>query len=428
MSIFALKIMFPMVRYVYMMLLMLLPLTGSAQFVYSLSPDVRSPRIELNGQWDAMPVMVLGSDDVMCFSFDEMSHAYHRFTYRITHCNSDWIPSDMHEIEFLEGFNGVPVEEWENSVNTTVLYTHYSFSLPNEDVSLLLSGNYKVEIFDDEAENDIPLAVFCFSVVEPKVGISAMVSGDTDISFNDGHQQLSFVVDYSRWNISSPSSEVKPVVYQNRRPDNVVSGIKPTYITGNSLEYVHNERLVFNAGNEYRRFELTDPDYPGLNVEEVAIYSQEYHALLYMDRPRVTRSSYIDENGRYYVNTLEGYGSPIEADYAYVHFALDVPYRDGGNYYLLGDLCGNSLSPVSVLDYDSDGGYYHTTQLLKLGLYNYMYVWLPHGNSVAQTSVAEGDIFNTENEYLIYIYYRGFGERYDRLVGVHAFRYLFEHN
>ena len=57
MSIFALKIMFPMVRYVYMMLLMLLPLTGSAQFVYSLSPDVRSPRIELNGQWDAMPLM-----------------------------------------------------------------------------------------------------------------------------------------------------------------------------------------------------------------------------------------------------------------------------------------------------------------------------------------------------------------------------------
>lgn len=417
-----------MIRPIYIMLLLLLPLVGSAQFVHTSAPRVRSLQMELNGEWGTLPVMTLGSDDVIRFSFDEMSHTYHRFTYRIVHCNRDWAPSDMHEIEYLDGFNDVLVDEWENSVNTTRLYTSYSFSLPNPNVSLLLSGNYKVEIHDDEDEDDSPVAVFCFSVVEPKVSIKASVSGDTDISLNDGHQQLSFVVDYADWNISSPSSEINPVVYQNRRRDNVVMDIKPTYMTGNTLEYVHNARLIFNAGNEYRRFELTDPYSPGMNVEEVALYGDEYHALLYMDKQRVTHSSYIDENGRYLVNTLEGYGSSIEADYVYVHFALDVPYRQGGNYYLLGDMCGNLLAPVSILDYDAEDGYYHTTQLLKLGVYNYMYVWLPDGGEVALTGPAEGDSYDTENEYLVYVYYRGFGERYDMLVGVCAVNYMLERN
>jgi hypothetical protein len=165
-----------------------------------------------------------------------------------------------------------------------------------------------------------------------------------------------------------------------------------------------------------------------MNVEEVALYGDEYHALLYMDKQRVTHSSYIDENGRYLVNTLEGYGSSIEADYVYVHFALDVPYRQGGNYYLLGDMCGNLLTPISILDYDAEDGYYHTTQLLKLGVYNYMYVWLPDGGEVALTGPAEGDSYDTENEYLVYVYYRGFGERYDRLVGVCAVNYMLERN
>lgn len=417
-----------MARFVYIMLLALLPFAGSAQFAYTNTPRVRSPRMELNGEWNALPVMLLGGDDVMHFSFDEMSHTYHRFTYRISHCNSDWTQSDMHEIDYLEGFNDVPVEEWENSVNTTRLYTHYSFSLPNDNVRLLLSGNYKVELFDDEEDSETPVAVFGFSVVEPKVQIAASVSGDTDVSLNDNQQQLSFVVDYSSFNIASPSSDIKPVVYQNRRLDNVVLGVKPTYISGNRLEYVHNDRLIFNAGNEYRRFELTDPDYPGVNVEEVVLYGDEYHALLYMDKRRSTHSRYIDENGRYYVNTLEGNGSPIEADYVYVHFALEAPYRSGGDYYLLGDMCGNMLSPDSKLDYDSEAGYYHTTQLLKLGLYNYMYVWLPDGARLAQASLAEGDLYDTENEYLIYVYCRGFGERYDRLIGVCRINYELERN
>ena len=226
---------------------------ANAQFSRSLAPSVRTTRMVLNDEWGLPPVMQLGSDDVLHFSFDEMSHVYHRYTYRIVHCNADWQQSGLLEMDYLDGFNDLQIDEWENSVNTTQLYTHYQFEIPNDEMTLKASGNYRVEVFDEESGDDVPVAIFEFSVVESLLSFDVVLCGDTDVSFNEGHQQLSIAVGYPSF-ISSPASELKPVIYQNRRRDNCVMGITPTYITGNKVEYVHNSRLIFDAGNEYRRF------------------------------------------------------------------------------------------------------------------------------------------------------------------------------
>ena len=394
----------------------------SAQTAMSHTESVRTPMMVLNDEWNAPAVMLLGSDDVIHFSFDEMSHVYHRYICRITHHNADGSRSELSEIEYIDGFNDFVIESWENSHNTTQLYTHYTFSLPNDDVALKVSGNYRIEVFDYDSVEDMPVVTYDFSVLEPKVDIRAVVSGDTDRTYNDGEQQLSFVVNHERCNVVSPANDLIPVVFQNRRRDNSVVGIKPTYITGNEVEYVHNDKLIFEAGNEYRRFELTDPNSPGMNVEDVVYHDGAYHALLYVDKPRVSYSNVIDENGRFYVNTLEGYGMPIEADYVNVHFAVNLPYRTGGNYYLAGDFCGNGFDRKNILFYDKDEGYYFASYLLKLGVYNYQYVWLPDGEQKGSLALSEGNFYNTGNEYLIYIYHREFGARYDRLVGFHITR------
>ena len=411
-----------MFRSVVFSLALFVVLAVNAQSSRSFLPSVRSTQVLLNGEWGKLPVMRLGGDDVLLFSFDELSHIYHRYTYRVVHCNADWSPSDLLEIDYIEGFNDVLIEDWENSVNTNQLYTHYEFAIPNENISLKVSGNYRVEVFDDEAEEDVPVASFDFSVVEPFVSFEAGVSGDTDISFNEGHQQVSFAVHYPSF-VSSSSAELKAVVYQNGRRDNVVRDILPTYITNGVVEYVHNEKLIFDAGNEYRRFEITDPNSPGEGVEEVVYAGGLYNVILYMDKPRVSHSNYRDENGRFLVNTFEGFGTQIEADYVNVHFALDVPRLAGGEFYLLGDFCGNGFTPANKLSYDDEDGYYFTSQLLKMGVYNYRYVWVPFVTGKVLDAPSEGDFYETENEYSIYIYYRGIGDRADRLLGVHSVVY-----
>ena len=404
-------------RIVFAILIFLSFSVVKAQFAISNTESVRTLVMVVNDKWDAPAVIVLGSDDVIHFSFDEMSHVYRRYICRVTHRNADGSRSELSEIDYIDGFNDFVIEEWENSHNTTQLYTHYAFDLPNDDLLLKVSGNYRVEVFDEEDDAEIPVVTYYFSVVEPMVGIRADVCGDTDRTFNEGEQQLSFVVDHARCNVVSPASDIIPVVYQNRRRDNAVVGIKPAYVKGNEVEYVHNGKLIFDAGNEYRRFELTDPNSPGMNVEDVVYHEGAYHALLYVDKARVSYSNTIDENGRFYVNTLEGYGMPIEADYVNVHFAVKLPYRTGGNYYLSGDFCGNGFDKKNILFYEEEEGYYFTSHLLKLGVYNYQYVWVPDGGQKVSTAHTEGNFYNTENEYLIYVYHREFGARYDRLVG-----------
>lgn len=416
-----------MFRGFFTVLLLFVAATAGAQYAVSHSTAINSPCMMLNEEPDAPPVMKLGGDDVLHFSFDEMSHAYKRYLCRVTHYNADYSQSGLSEIEYLEGFNDFPIDQWENSVNTTRLYTHYEFAVPNENISLKVSGNYRVEVFDDEASQDLPVASFDFAVVEPKVAVNAWVSGDTDHTLNTTEQQLSFVINTARCNVASPASEILPVVMQNRRRASMVSELCPTYIMGNELQYVHNEKLIFPSGNEYRRFEITDPRTPGMGVEELFYTPDGYHALLFIDKPRQSHSNYRDENGRYYINTLEGRGSLMEADYVRVHFALGVPERRNGCFYLQGDFC-NSLSSDNILEYDSEGGFYFISKLLKLGLYNYNYVWLPEDGVALQQGGVEGDFYDTENEYIIYIYHREFGARYDRLVGVHTVNYRLEDN
>ena len=390
---------------------------AGAQFATSYSNAIKTPQMMLNDDWKALPVMELGSNDVVHFSFDEMSHVYHRYTCRITHCNADGTQSDLLEIDYLEGFNDFVIEEWENSHNTTRLYTHYSFDVPNDDINLKVSGNYRLDVFDDESDGESPVLSFGFSVVEPLVSIDAWVGGDTDRTFNAGEQQLSFVVDHSRCNVVSPASDLVPVVMQNRRRDNMVVGVTPTYMTGAKAEYVHNGKLIFEAGNEYRRFELTDPDMPGMNVEEVVYHDSAYHALLYIDKPRFSYTNGIDENGRFYINTTEGCGSPLEADYVNVHFAISMLPRMGGRFYLSGDFCNGGFCEENRLVYDAAEGYYFVSALLKLGVYNYQYVWLPDNGTSVTSAPAEGSFYNTGNEYLVYVFHREFGARYDKLVG-----------
>lgn len=398
-------------------LLLFFPLCIHSQYTVSYSSDVRSLQMKVNDIWDKLPIITLGSDDEICFSFDEMSHTYHRYIYRIIHCNADWSQSELFTSDYLNGFNEQTIEDWQNSEGTTMQYTHYEFCLPNENVSFKASGNYLVQIIDDDSDSDMPVATFSFAVIERKVGVEASVTSDTEIDLNKTHQQVSFTIHHGGYNIVSPASDVKVCVVQNRRPDNAVTDLQPTYITAGKLEYVYKRELIFDAGNEFRRFEITDPYSPGMGVDKVYYDGEVYNVELYPDRPSITRNNHRDENGRFYINTLQGYNVDVEADYAFVHYRLNTPYRSGGNYYLAGDYWGNRFSDANILLYDNAEGAYFTSQLMKFGVYNYQYVWLPDEADEAFTEPAEGDFYETENEYLILVYHREFGARYDRLVG-----------
>ena len=400
-------------------------------------PMIHTLQTTVNDDWLHDDVITLGTDDWVTISFDHFTHDYHRFIYKIVHCNADWTPSDLFEVDYMDGFNNQPIEDYENSLNTTMLYTHYRLNLPNDDIQFKVSGNYRVEIFldenDDENEENsefriqnsglTPVATACFRVVEPRMGLNVSVTTNTDIDTNLSHQQVAFTLNYTPGEVMDPATEIKPYVYQNNRTDNMVSLVKPIYVSPGRLEYRHNRALIFPAGNEYRRFEVINMHYATQGVDEISYFAPYYHATLLPDAPRRNYSYDEDHDGRYFIRYNMALDTDTEADYLFVHFTLNMPRRTGGNFYLTGEFTYNDFDQTCQATYNDDAQAYEATLLLKQGAYNFMYLWVPEGSTAGQTGPAEGNFYEAENEYQVYIYHRPFGGRYDRLVAAQQVKF-----
>lgn len=377
--------------------------------------NIKSLQVKPNGEWGEQPVIPLGGANYMEISFDDLQHNFVRYTYTITHCNADWKQSDLIRSEYMDGFDDNRIDEYDQSMNTEMEYNHYTFTLPNEDVKLLVSGNYIVNIFEDGV--DEPVARACFSVIEPHVGIAMELSGNTDIDTYASHQQLSFVINYSGFQTRNAIDELIPVVRQNNRWDNAVYNLKPTFMRVNEMVYEHNRNLIFEAGNEFRRFEILDRHVPTMRIDRMRYDGDYYHATVMTDEQRTAYLFDRDQNGRYWVRNGNNVDNDTESDYYYTHFRLEMPQIPGGDLYISGDMTNYSMTEDFKMEYNLLEHAYELVLPLKQGSYNYQYLFLRDGNTVAEATPSEGSFHQTENEYSVYVYYRPFGTRYDKLVG-----------
>ena len=364
------------------------------------------------GDWERPPVVEMTSDETIAFSFDEMSHQYRRFTYRIQHCNALWEPSDILESDYLDGFNDQPIDDWENSLNTTFDYTHYRLTIPNDEVKLKLSGNYRLSICEDGRE----VAYFKFCLSEGMPLLSASVTDNTDIDTRESHQQVGLEVNYSSLRVRDHTKDLYTVVMQNGRTDNAVLNPAPTYNAGNKLTYEHCHELIFPAGNEFRRFEIVNMYDYFMNVDRIAFHDPFYHATLMQDTRRHAYKFDHDHNGRYLIRYNQASDNDNEADYLFVHFNLASERLTGGRMYVYGHFSGGNLTTKYEMEYNPQERAYQASILLKQGAYDYQYLWVPDGETAGETKHAEGDWYETGNEYLILLYYKERGSRYDRLV------------
>ena len=368
------------------------------------------------------PVIELESDRWIEISFDLLDPEPKAYTYTITHCNADWNPSQLFQSEYMNGFQHLIIEDYAVSFNTTVNYVNYRLTFPNEDVFLKVSGNYVVQVFPQNSDN--PILNACFSVVEPVSPISLQVTSQTDKGMNNFYQQVNFSVSYGN-EVKTPMQDLKIFVQQNNRTDNEAVSVKPLIIQGNRLVFEHIPALIFEAGNEYRSFEMITHQYTGLNIETIEYHAPFYHTILRPDFIRNQRpySFMEDINGGFVVRSLSGIDYNYEADYHIVHFYLpcEKPFTD--NVYILGEVFNNLLDARSQMDYSAADKGYVKSVMLKEGYYNYLYVTRKDEQSPANAAAVEGNFFQTENEYRVMVYFRPAGGRYDRLIGVQTIQF-----
>lgn len=388
--------------------------------VHILDNNVRSLKVALASNMYIPPVYMMGSSDRLIVSFDYLDYDVHYLRYSVTHCNADWQPSQLVESEYVTGFNYADIDDYAQSSATYVHYYNYQFALPNEDMDFLVSGNYLLTVYEQSDPDDI-LFQTRFSVCEGKVGVYPQVTSRTDVEYNNRYQQVSFDVRYKAGQIKDPYSELTCIVSQNSRPDNAVTVKRPLNVGVDHVTFDHNRDLIFPAGNEFRRFETVRAHNINMGVQSIRYYEPMYHATLMVDEPRAGMQYLYDKTqyGRFTIRNAEAYGeNSLEADYMITHFTLDTGgMLNGGRVWLYGEFNEGYPAAQTMMRYDAASGCYTADLLLKQGAYNYMYLWIPDGTTVGQTARIEGDHFETVNEYLVMVYDRPMGERYDRLVG-----------
>lgn len=400
---------------------LLASVTGAAQANHTgtVSPAFASLQVYAGDSELNDPVITLGDDDCrLTVEFDEIADDVRYMRYSITHCDASWQPSQLTETEYLDGFNEGTVDEWEFSRATTVGYVHYRIVLPNDRIRLRVSGNYVLRVYD-ESDPDNTLLRARFMVTEQTVGLSAEITSHTDVDYNDAHQQLSLTIDPGKVRLNDAFTDFKVVVSQNGRPDNERILMRPSRMQGGMLVYEHTPQLIFEAGNEYRRFENTSTRSTSMRIGAVEYHPPYYHAYIETDVPRNETQYLYDstQHGKFVVREYNSTLPDTEADYLVTHFALAMPELDDADIYLDGDLVNRRYDGRSRLSYNEATGCYETALLLKQGSYNYQYLTRRRGKTEALTGPVEGDFHNTVNLYRVAVYHRFPGERYDHLAG-----------
>lgn len=389
------------------------------------APNIRTPQLYQAGNQLGYPVLQLNSNDQLELHFDDVDADVKNYYYTYQLCNADWSPAVVSVFDYIRGFAQVRISNYQYSSVALTRYTHYQALLPDPNCLPIHSGNYLLKVFLDA---DTSKLVFTrrMLVVDKKVSGGVQLLQPLSFDIAHTHQRMLFKLNVSNVNPANPLDQIKVVILQNLRWDNVIRDIKPTFVVNNTLEYNStSDDIVFPGGSEWRWVDLQSFRYQSDRVQHVNYGKTSTEVFLRPDgdRSRQPYLFYKDYDGAYFTQTTESINPYYQTDYATVHFYFVPPDQSpwpDKDLYLLGQFTGGGLNDSTRMVFNTGTGRYERSFLLKQGFYNYSYVTVDKADPGRRPSFefTEGNHIETENMYTILVYYRALGARADELVGL----------
>jgi hypothetical protein len=363
------------------------------------------------------PVISISSETPLLAEFDDLTARFRSFRYKIFHCNADWTPSTLSEIEFTYEYNDYPINNYQASFNTKIPYYHYTLEIPK----LKLSGNYVVAVYEDNRPAKLVLTRR-FMIYEPRISVFPQVRLSTGINEQRTHQQIEFDLDYKGYEILSPQDDLKVLIRQNFRWDKTITKLRPTNVRvfDQRLEY-HPFDLSNNilAGNEFRWFDTRLSRGVGMSVNDIEQLADQTIARLRTDVSRAGGGASFqaqDFNGQYIVLNRDAANSTNEADYINVVFTLQSQAYPNAQVYVGGAFNLWQFEDANRMTYNAERNAYEASIYIKQGVVNYTYVAVQNDGRTNETAF-EGSFSSTANDYEIFVYHRPPAARADQLVG-----------
>ena len=364
---------------------------------------------------NVVPIFKLG--DGFQFQFDDLYGNEANYYFEIVHCDYDWNPTDIPKTEYMTGFDGQRIQEYENSINTLQIYSHYKLPIPNQYMQLRISGNYILKILDESKD-----VVFSrkFIVYEDLVTVPMQIKRARTANYLDYKHNVEFSVKSQLINFQNPLKNIKVTLFQNGQLNTAIKNIVPQYTIGNDLIYKYDTQTQFWGGNEFLYFDNSDIRSAGNNISRIDSSNGIYNSNLYTNNARANYPYSLtpDVNGNFVVRNIGGTKNEIEADYAWVYFSLSAPtfMKDKG-IYITGMFNNYSVSPEYKMDFNAAKNIFEKAILIKQGFTNFQYQIADDKGNIDAESAIDGNFWQTENEYTILVYYRENNDRYERVIG-----------
>jgi hypothetical protein len=413
-------------------LLLCMPLVAQAKggdddkgFVYTdriYRDNIKTAQVHQTSWMFSPPIIQLGAHQKLQLDFDDLDGDYKSYYYTFIHCDANWQASDINSMDYMRGFDQAFLNTYDYSFNTSQKYTHYTLIFPNKDIQLLLSGNYIVKVYLNNAPDSIVLTKR-FMIYEDLVTIHPR---EKEAIGEDMYtkQEINFSINTSRYKVLDPFHAMQVFISQDWRWDNAINNLQPQFIQDTALQYFQDDGNSFDGGNYFRNFDMTSLRYNTEHIEGKIANPTGEEIQLKKDVPRTTEPyfTYPDIQGQYKIMTKDADSSTINSEYVWVHFFMPMDSAmKGGKLYIFGQLSDWQCKPEFEMTYDDVLAAYTAKVLLKQGYYDYEYAFLKNGSSIADATVIEGSHMEQENNYYILVYNREIGLYYDRLIGYVAF-------
>jgi hypothetical protein len=392
-------------------------LTGTAQVETEIAPpyNIKTISFVQNSQ-NVVPVFRLG--DSFQFQFDDLFGNEADYYYEITHCDYNWVPTDIPKSEYLSGFDGQKIQQYVNSFNTLQTFTHYNLSIPNNFTKPLISGNYILTLLNSDKEVVLKRH---FILYEDLVSVPLKIKRPRTVKNIYSKHNLEFEIKAGdQMMFQNPMQNLKVLLLQNGKFNTAIRNVAPQYTVSNNFVYKYDQETQFWAGNEFLNFDSKDIKNANNYVSYINSDNDIYNTHLYTnnDKSSFPYTNFSDINGNFTVRKFDAENQQIESDYSWVYFSLSAPLANpSSSIYVVGMFNNYAVSPEYKMDFNTEKGLYEKAILIKQGFTNYQYLTVNSKGIIDQEHAIDGNFYQTENEYTVLVYYKGSADRYEKVIG-----------
>ncbi|MGL6038423.1 MAG: DUF5103 domain-containing protein [Soonwooa sp.] len=364
---------------------------------------------------------IISFSQQLILSFDDLTNSSQIYRYTIKHYDRNWQDDGLFFTEYANGSLNALIDNFQYSFNTVQAYTHYQLTFPNEKITPKISGNYEIIVYKDSA--DKPLFKKRFAIYEEAANVGLQLSRYQDAKKPDLRQRIEVQAVGSGASVTNNINSVSMSLMQNNNWNTMITNQRPTSTLGNKLLF-QQLGLAFPGNSEFYYFDnkILNQAYDMVaNVDTENGQNQTY--LFPVWAYPETYQAYGDVNGAYYFRRNDlgiERDANKEADYSWVHFALES-LKMNKNIYVLGQFNDYKADENSLMHYDEANKMYVAKIYLKQGFYNYMLATKNQDGSLNFGEI-NGNFWQTENLYQSLLYYTPFGRNYDGLLGYGEFR------